>query len=179
MLIQLCSWVDHLVGVPNAQPPLPIDYLPRATHPVSDVPYHIAQYWDRGVRQRIEEKTLALQSARKRQQRKNGSATGLCPGEVSRDLRESAKRLPVVKTWVRALEDPVRRYVIEQRGEKSDSSEDDDEEEILFSGRNSTTLEKDSGWKRARKEMANGKVEVGMVYESQTEDDAAALKYAL
>lgn len=168
---------DHLVGVPNAQPPLPIDYFPRATHPVNDVPYHVAQYWDKGVRQRIEEKTLALQAARKKQQRKNGSATGLCPGEVSRDLRESAKRLPVVKTWVRSLEGPVRRFVIEQWGDNLEGSEEEDGEEVLFSGRKSMAIDREIGWKRARKEMANGKVEVGMVYESQNDDETAALKY--
>jgi len=127
----------------------------------------------------MEEKTLALQAARKRQQRKNGSATGLCPGEVSRDLRESLKRLPVVKMWIRSLEDPVRRFVIEQRGGKPNLSEDDDGEEILFAGRKSMTIDKETGWKRARKEMPNGKVEAGMVYESQCDDETAALKYVI
>ncbi|KAG6029392.1 hypothetical protein E4U41_000353, partial [Claviceps citrina] len=49
---------DHLVGVPNVQPPLPSDWEVRPTHKVHHrVPYSLAQFWDRGLRQRAEEKT--------------------------------------------------------------------------------------------------------------------------
>ncbi|KAG5916686.1 hypothetical protein E4U42_007550, partial [Claviceps africana] len=47
---------DRLVGVPNVQPPLPSDWEVRPTHPARRVPYSVAQFWDRGVRQRLEEK---------------------------------------------------------------------------------------------------------------------------
>ncbi|EFQ36003.1 uncharacterized protein GLRG_11147 [Colletotrichum graminicola M1.001] len=74
---------DRLVGVPNAQPPLPSDWEVRPTYPVQVVPYQVAQFWDTGLRQRIEDKTSRLQAQRKKQQRKDGSATGLGVGEWS------------------------------------------------------------------------------------------------
>src|ERR1041385_2044231 len=73
----LVTPIDRLVGVPNVQPPLPIDCLPRATHPVNHTPYIVAHYWDKSVRDCIEEKTSRLQAARKHQQLQSGSATGI------------------------------------------------------------------------------------------------------
>lgn len=162
---------DRLIGVPNAQPPQPIDYLPRATHPVTHVPYHVAQDWDAGLRKRKEEKTAGLAAARKRQQRQNGSATGLGIGEVSRDVRDSTKRTPVMKTWVRELEEPVRRFVTGSRMEDEDGDEDM-EDELLFTGRR----EKEGGWKKARRELGD-RVESGMVFEPVGGDEAASVKY--
>lgn len=162
---------DRLMGVPNAQPPQPVDYLPRATHPVTHVPYHVAQHWEAGLRQRAEEKTAGLAAARKRQQRQNGSATGLGVGEVSRDVRDTAKRTPVVKTWVRELEEPVRRFVSGSRMQDEDGDEDM-EDEVLFTGRR----EKEGGWRRARREEGD-RVESGMVLEPAVGDETASVKF--
>ena len=175
---------------PNVQPPLPTDWEVHATHPVHRVPYQIAQFWDRGVRQSLEDKTLKLQAARKKQQLKTGRATGLGVGEVPRDLRESAKRSPVVKTWVRALEEPVRQYLcthvkveepappeedVDSAAEQM-SSEDD---EIVFVGRNGAMREfrkKKTRWKMARREVSQETVESGMVMDSFGDDETAAFK---
>lgn len=162
---------DRLIGVPNTEPPLPVDFLPRPTHPVNHVPYHVAQYWESGIRQRTEEKTAGLAAARKRHQRQIGSATGLGAGEVSREVRDSAKRTPVVRTWVRELEEPVRRFVCERRGGEDEMEEDEDE--VVFAGRK----EREGGWKRARRETGDGVVEAGMVFEPLPDDEAAAVKY--
>lgn len=162
---------DRLVGVPNTEPPLPVDFLPRPTHPVTHVPYHVAQYWETGIRQRTEEKTAGLAAARKRHQRQTGSATGLGAGEVSREVRDSAKRTPVVRTWVRELEEPVRRFVCGRRDGEEDVEEG--EEEMLFTGRK----EREGGWKSARRETGDGHVEAGMVFEPLADDEAAAVKY--
>ncbi|SPO00084.1 uncharacterized protein DNG_02936 [Cephalotrichum gorgonifer] len=181
---------DRLIGVPNAQPPQPIDFLPRATHPVTNVPYRVAKYWDRDLRHHIEEKASALQAARKHRQRQDGRATGLGAGEMSRDLRESLKRTPVVRTWLRELEHPVRAFVSEQREMNADEGgKDGDEEmedEVLFTGRKKESeaaekeaeraAEREAGWKRARREMAGGRVEAGLVFEPPRDDEAAALK---
>ncbi|KAH6608535.1 hypothetical protein Trco_001881 [Trichoderma cornu-damae] len=149
---------DRLMHVPNVQPPEPVDWEVRPTHPVHRVPYQLAQFWDHGVRQRILDKTSRLQATRKQQQLEDGSATGLAVGEVPRDLRESTKRSPVVRTWVKALEEPVRQYMVDERrrrqsedgaghsNESNEGNEDDvdsaaeemdsDDEEIVFVGRN-------------------------------------------
>ncbi|CAM1511685.1 Fc.00g091980.m01.CDS01 [Cosmosporella sp. VM-42] len=178
---------DRLVGVPNAQPPLPADWEVHPTHPIHRVPYQLAQFWDRGVRQSIETKTLKLQATRKKQQLKTGSATGLGVGEVPRDLRESAKRSPVVRTWVRALEEPVRQYLCRYMpvdedhhdGEVDSAAEemDSEDEEIVFVGRNGAMRElreKTARWKMARREVEKETVESGMVMDSFGDDESAA-----
>jgi hypothetical protein len=184
----LPSDIDRLVGVPNVQPPLPTDWEVHPTHTIHvNVPYHVAQYWDKGVRQRIEEKTAALNNARKRQQRQNGSATGIGVGEVPRDLRDTAKRTPAVKGWVRVLEEPIRRFLVDQRErvESKASVEADlddsagDDEEIVFSGRTGAMQElkeKKDLWKKARREGGKEK-EVGMVFDSLGDDESASFKY--
>ncbi|UNI13406.1 hypothetical protein JDV02_000154 [Purpureocillium takamizusanense] len=184
---------DRLIGVPNVQPPLPSDWEVRPAHPVRRVPYQLAQFWDRGVRQRIEDKTSALQAARKKQQRNAGSATGLGVGEVPRDLRESAKRNPVIRSWVRSLEDPVRQYLVDEQGrrrrgeteQRSDSIETDDEldsedEEIVFVGRKSAMRElkekREARHKMARREVEHETVDSGLVFDSFGEGENAAFK---
>jgi hypothetical protein len=171
---------DRLIGVPNAQPPLPSDWEVHPTHPVNHVPYQIAQFWDKGLRQRIEEKTHALQSARKVQQRKAGSATGLGVGEVPRGLRETAKRKPVIRGWVRMLEEPIRRFLVEQQKPESDDATaasndelDSEDEEIVFVGRGAG---RQSHWKRARREVSDRSVDSGIVFDSLGNDNSAAFK---
>ncbi|GKT61786.1 UV-damaged DNA-binding protein [Colletotrichum tofieldiae] len=165
---------DRLVGVPNAQPPLPGDWEIHPTYPVQVVPYQIAQFWDTGLRQRIEDKTSKLQAQRKKQQRKNGSATGLEVGEVPRDLRDTAKRTPAVRGWVRVLEEPVRNF-LKERSEESDAEGDSEDEEIVFVGRKGMAAA-GKGWKKARREVGSEKVDTGMVFDSLGDDESASFK---
>ncbi|CAK7211262.1 hypothetical protein SBRCBS47491_001063 [Sporothrix bragantina] len=59
---------DRLMHVPNAQPPLPSDWEVRPTHTVHyDLPYHLAQFWDCGMREMINERRAA-EAIRHRQQ---------------------------------------------------------------------------------------------------------------
>ncbi|KAJ6447155.1 uv-damaged DNA-binding protein [Purpureocillium lavendulum] len=181
---------DRLIGVPNVQPPLPSDWEVRPAHPVRRVPYQLAQFWDRGVRQRVEDKTSALQAARKKQQRNAGSATGLAVGEVPRDLRESAKRNPVIRNWVRSLEDPVRQYLVdEQRHQEGSAKQPDDietedldseDEEIVFVGRKSAMRElkekREARHRMARREVEHETVDSGVLFDSFGEGDNAAFK---
>ncbi|RGP76261.1 r3h-associated protein [Fusarium sporotrichioides] len=183
---------DRLMHVPNVQPPLPSDYEVHPTHTIHRVPYQLAQFWDRGVRQRVEDKTARLQAERKKQQLKSGSATGLGAGEVPRDLREAAKRSPVVRTWVRSLEEPVRQYLTSQRvattpnaeasEEESDSAAeqmDSDDEEIVFVGRNGAMRElreKKATWKHAHRQVSQETVDSGMLFDSFGNDESAAFK---
>ncbi|KAJ3942914.1 uncharacterized protein N0V96_007143 [Colletotrichum fioriniae] len=165
---------NRLIGVPNAQPPLPSDWEVHPTYPVQVVPYQVAQYWDTGLRQRIEEKTAKLQAQRKKQQRKDGSATGLSVGEVPRDLRDTAKRTPAVRGWVRVLEEPVRSF-LKERSEASDAEGDSEDEEIVFVGRKGMTSA-GKGWKKARREVGSEKVDDGMVFDSLGDDESASFK---
>jgi hypothetical protein len=175
--------------VPNAQPPEPRDWEVRATHTVHHIPYQLAQFWDVGVRQRVEDKTARLAAQRKKQQLKSGSATGLGAGEVPRDLRESAKRSPVVRSWVRALEEPVRGYLRARADEREQDLLDDsaagemdsDDEEIVFVGRSGAMRELNGkggagGWKRAHREVSHETVDSGMVFDSFGEGEGAAYK---
>ncbi|KAF4965289.1 hypothetical protein FSARC_6907 [Fusarium sarcochroum] len=183
---------DRLMHVPNVQPPLPSDYEVHPTHPIHRVPYQLAQFWDRGVRQRVEDKTIRLQVARKKQQLKTGRATGLGTGEVPRDLREATKRSPVVRTWVRSLEEPMRQYLVGQQAmakaeavaadEDTDSAAeqmDSDDEEIVFVGRNGAMRElreKKATWKHAHREVSQETVDSGMVFDSFGTDESATFK---
>jgi hypothetical protein len=170
--------------VPNVQPPLPSDYEVHPTHPIHRVPYQLAQFWDHGIRQRVEDKTIRLQATRKKQQLKTGSATGLGVGEVPRDLREATKRSPVVRTWVRALEEPVRQYICTQQVEDVDIDSaaeemDSEDEEIVFVGRNGAMRElreKKATWKHAHREVSQETVDSGMVFDSFGTDESAAFK---
>lgn len=184
---------DRLMGVPNVQPPEPADWEVHPTHPIHRVPYQLAQFWDHGVRQRIQDKTAKLQAARKKQQLKSGSATGLGVGEVPRDLRESTKRSPVIRTWVKALEEPVRQYMVDERRKRQAEADEDadsaaeemdsDDEEIVFVGRNGRM--RDLQEKRAataarcrtaHREVSQETVDSGLLFDSFGDDESAAYK---
>lgn len=195
---------DRLVDVPNVQPPEPIDWEVHPTHPIHRVPYQLAQFWDHGVRQRIQDKTAKLQAARKKQQLKAGSATGLGIGEVPRDLRESTKRSPVVRTWVKALEEPVRQYMAnerqrrraeEQRRQAGNDRDEDvdsaaeemdsDDEEIVFVGRNGRMRDMQqkraaaaaAQYRMAHREVSQETVDSGLLFDSFGDDlETAAFK---
>ena len=151
------------------------------------VPYQLAQYWDKGLRERVE--------ARKRQSRRNNtnnnSNKAATPdddpvGHVPRDLRNTAKRTPAVKSWLRVLEEPVRAFVVE-RGlasvaavavESSSDETDSDDEEIVFVGRNGR-MRDGKPWKPARRQVAGqgqGEGERGLVLEMEEEAGGGAFK---
>ena len=167
--------------VPNAQPPQPFDWEPRATHPVHHVPYQIAAAWDMRVRADVEAKKAAA-TLRKQQQTKTLGDDAVA-GRVPRELFVRAKKTPAVKTWVRSLEEPVRKFLIDQRRarekaevEVEDSSDSTEDEEIVFVGRNGTMRD---GWKKARREdKKQGATEEGMVFDALGDDDeSSAFKY--
>ncbi|KAG6013034.1 hypothetical protein E4U54_007161 [Claviceps lovelessii] len=196
VLLLLFAPLDHLVGVPNVQPPLPSDWEVHPTHKVHRVPYSLAQFWDRGVRQRLEEKASSLQAVRKKQQRKTGSATGLGVGEVPRDLRETAKRTPAVRDWVRVLEEPVRQFLREEHQQrlqqqravssqdKTDlsavSDMDSDDEEIVFVGRDGAMRElqekKAARHRLARRDGSHEMFDSGVMFDSFGDGESAAFK---
>lgn len=171
------------------------DWEVHPTHPVQRVPYQLAQFWDRGVRQRVEEKTAKLQAVRKKQQLKTGSATGLGVGEVPRDLREMAKRTPAIRGWVHAIEEPVRQFLFEEQDRRSESAQrqcggddisnqsdlDSDDEEIVFVGRDSAMRElrekKEARCRRAKKAANRERIDSGVVFDSFGEGESAAFKY--
>ncbi|EHK18177.1 uncharacterized protein TRIVIDRAFT_118059 [Trichoderma virens Gv29-8] len=193
---------DRLMHVPNVQPPEPVDWEVHPTHPIHRVPYQLAQFWDHGVRQRIQDKTAKLQAARKKQQLKAGSATGLGVGEVPRDLREATKRSPVIRTWVKALEEPVRQYMVDERRRRkaedqaNDDNDDDrdsaaeemdsDDEEIVFVGRNGRMRDLQqkraaaaaaaARYRTAHREVSQETVDSGLVFDSFGDDESAAFK---
>ncbi|KAK3378744.1 R3H-associated N-terminal domain-containing protein [Lasiosphaeria ovina] len=161
---------DHLLHVPNVQPPLPSDFEVRPTHPVhGTVPYELAKFWDKGLRERVEERKAAFAAHRKKATLATavaagtGTGTGIGTteaavppdvGKVPRDLRAKAKRTPAVKSWLRVLEEPVRQFMVDRGlvarpapepeveavAAESESETDSSDEEIVFVGRNGTTM---------------------------------------
>lgn len=104
-----------------------------------------------------------------------GSATGLGVGEVPRDLRESTKRSPVIRGWVRVLEEPVRGFLLREKGKVDDDGEmDSGDEEIVFAGRSAGRDR--TRWKKAYLE-AGEQLSSGMVFDSLGDDESAAFKY--
>ncbi|KAM0325948.1 hypothetical protein ACHAQA_007253 [Verticillium albo-atrum] len=180
---------DRLLGVPNAQPPLPSDFEPRPTHPIHHIPYHLASFWDRdtatsaSVRQRLDNKALAQQARRKKQQLANGSATGRGAGMVPRDLRDYTKRSPAIKNWVRYLEEPVRNFVRQQKEIPVDEDTDvegldSEDEEIVFVGRKNqpSAAARAQGWKKATRDDGSGQLETGVVFDELGDDESAPFK---
>lgn len=223
---------DHLMNVPNAQLPLPSDWQVHPTHPVHhNLPYHVAQYWDRGLQRYVNETRAAAavlrrsqiiaqqsgipvdQAVPKKKSKKSkkhnaGSVISVATseagtdmsgvsemsafyvpastiGQVTRQLRVAAKRTPAVKVWVRALEAPIRQYVVSESirlsgdaaSEMSGSvvtdfsdngaavgdehfTESDSEDEVVFVGRRVAPVEA----------VAETKAET----ETSTDDDDAA-----
>lgn len=137
-------------------------------YPIHHIPYHIAQYWDHGLKEQVEAKTNV---ARKRK------ASGEGKGRVPRDLRETIKKTPGVKGWVRTLEGPVRQFLIDQ-GEAQEPKDESDfsDEEIVFVGRKAASRD---GWKKAHREVHDHAVDRGMIYDSLEDDESSAFKYVI
>ncbi|KAI4603420.1 hypothetical protein KJ359_003230 [Pestalotiopsis sp. 9143b] len=157
---------DRLMDNPHVQPPEPIDYLPHPTHPVNFVPYQIASAWDNRLRAEAEAKTAA--AARRKQKQTQTLGDDNVPGRVPRELFIRAKKTPAVKIWVRSLEEPVRKFLVDRdvAKEAESDSEDTEDEEIVFVGRNGSMRD---GWKKARRE--GHKDEVGMLLDDPGYDD--------
>jgi hypothetical protein len=153
---------------------MPTDWEIHPTHPVHHIPYQVAQFWEKGVRDRV--------AAR-------GSRNKKVPevGRVSRELRDTAKRTPALKGWVRLLEEPVRRFVAERYygNKESPSDEEDDmdseDEEIVFVGRQGGMIEGKKAWKKATRQAARGKgsqteQESGLVIDSLGDGESGAFR---
>ncbi|KAI2781616.1 R3H-associated N-terminal domain-containing protein [Daldinia loculata] len=165
---------DRLMHVPNAQPPQPFDWEPRPLHPVNHVPYQIAVVWDKRVRAEVETKSDIAARRKQMQTRTLGDAH--VAGRVPRELFQRAKKIPAVKTWVRSLEEPVRRYLVEQELAKeplSSESEDTEDEEIVFVGRDGNTRD---GWKKAKRESKGKTEEEGMIFDALGDDTDSAFR---
>ncbi|KAK4144565.1 R3H-associated N-terminal domain-containing protein [Dichotomopilus funicola] len=108
---------DRLLHVPNVVPPQPSDWEIHPTHRVlPTVPYQLAQYWDKGLREQHLRRTSDGTRRRGGKAAQTSSPGTADPelGHVPRDLRNTAKRTPAVKSWLRALEEPVRAFVVER-----------------------------------------------------------------
>ncbi|KAK6954044.1 hypothetical protein Daesc_004006 [Daldinia eschscholtzii] len=165
---------DHLMHVPNAQPPQPFDWEPRPLYPVNHVPYQIAVVWDKRVRDEVETKKAIAAHRKQMQTRTLGDAH--VAGRVPRELFQRAKKIPAVKTWVRSLEEPVRRYLVEQELAKepaASESEDTDDEEIVFVGRDGSMRD---GWKKAKRETKGKTEEEGMIFDALGNDADSAFR---
>ncbi|KAH6632323.1 R3H-associated N-terminal domain-containing protein, partial [Chaetomium tenue] len=178
---------DHLLHVPNVVPPLPSDWQIHPTHRVlPTVPYQLAQYWDKGLRERVEAQKQQKRGKHPRRSSSTNNDNADEPvGHVPRDLRNTAKRTPAVKSWLRVLEEPVREFVVERglasaaaerAGEEGSSSDetDSDDEEIVFVGRNGR-MRDGKPWKPARRQVAGqgqGEGERGLVLEMEMEEEA-------
>ncbi|KXJ95685.1 R3H-associated N-terminal domain-domain-containing protein [Microdochium bolleyi] len=169
---------DRLLHVPNVQPPEPIDWEHRPTHPVVHVPYQLASAWDLHVRARVESKTAA--AARRKQTQTRTLGDEHVTGRVPRELFVRAKKVPAVKTWVRSLEEPVRKFLVDREVAKpaapahdeSESSSTEDEE-IVFVGRNGTMRD---GWKKAKRETKgpDAATQEGMIFDALGDDDESS-----
>lgn len=166
------------MNVPNVQPPLPSDWQIRPTYPVlPPVQYQVAHHWENGVRERVEA------------QHHRNSTLQAAGAHIQRALRAAAKRIPALPSWVRGVEEPVRRFLVEHGqavvdpltsaqdvGASSDETDSEDEE-IVFVGRNGATRD-GKPWKPARRQVAGQQEqERGMVLEEM--DDAAGGAFKL
>lgn len=167
----------RLSDVSTVEPPLASDFEPRPVYPIHHIPYHVAQYWDRGLRQQVEEK----KGATSRNKHNTSGVEGR--GRVPRDLREKVKRTPGVKGWMRMLEEPVRQFLVEQGEAREpepepelDASESDfSDDEIVFVGRKGAAARYE--WKKAHREVRDRLVDRGMIFDSPEDEEGSAFKY--
>lgn len=100
------------------EPPTERDWLVHPTHPVhGTVPYALA----------------ALYREREEPDRTQNNKRELVP----RDLRLKAKRMPAVRSWVRALEEPVRELVV--LPSMAQDAESGDEDLVIVDGEGGMT----------------------------------------
>ena len=97
--------------MPNAQPPLPSDWIVQPTHPVVHVPYHLAKCWDDIVASKLAQESEATRRANKKADQNIG--------RVPREMREASKRNPITKVWTRDIEEPVRWFLTNRHAQAS------------------------------------------------------------
>ncbi|KAI0974492.1 R3H-associated N-terminal domain-containing protein [Xylaria arbuscula] len=191
---------DRLLHVPNVVPPEPQDYFPHPTYPINHVPYQIAAAWELRVRAKVEERNAALAHRKQAHTRTLGDES--IAGRVPRELCQRAKKTPAVRTWVRSLEEPVRKYLVEYEVAKegdvdlktddSDSSSglDSEDDEIVFVGRNGSmrdgkakvkeaTASNIAGrWKMARREEkgSGATQDEGILFDAFGDEDGGAFR---
>lgn len=167
--------MKRLTDVPNVEPPEPRDWEPRPVYPVYHVPYHVAGFWERGLSQQAEARSS--NSSKNKKNMVGAGAAGV--GRVPRELRDTVKRTPGVKGWLRALEEPVREFLAERHraaGEApvAEDESDESDDEVVFVGRKKAPApagQRDA-WKSAHREVRDGPaVDRGMVFDSSPEDD--------
>ncbi|KAL1864212.1 hypothetical protein Daus18300_007809 [Diaporthe australafricana] len=174
--------MKRLTDVPNVEPPQPGDWEPRPVHPVHHVPYHVATFWDRGLRQQAEDKENT--AARKKHNAAGGGGGG---GRVPRELRDTIRRTPGVKGWLRALEEPVRGFLQERHRDAGEAPVGEDEsdvsdDEVVFVGRKAgvgtaaAAPRNGDAWKGAHREVGDRPVDRGMIFDSPPGDDEGAFK---
>ncbi|KAI1809717.1 hypothetical protein GGS20DRAFT_570745 [Poronia punctata] len=185
---------DRLLHVPNAVPPEPEDYLPRPTHPVHHVPYKVAAAWELRVRAEVESRTAA--EVRRKQALTRTLGDEDVAGRVPRELCQRAKKTPAVRAWVRSLEEPVRRYLVEREGAREDADDaglrtddssdslDSEDEEIVFVGRDGSMRDGKrknnvgGQWKKAHSEKSTtgAMQDEGMLFDSLGDEDGGAFR---
>ncbi|POR38063.1 Uncharacterized protein TPAR_01744, partial [Tolypocladium paradoxum] len=97
-------------------------------------------------------------------------------------------RSPAVRGWLRALEEPVRRFLAADQDRRRHQQPDDgaaedvgsDDEEIVFVGRSGAMQElrqkREARCKTARREVQSATVDSGLVFDSFGDGDGAAYK---
>lgn len=113
---------------------------------------------------------------------------------MPRDLRETVRRSPGIKGWVRSLEEPVRQFLAAARGgdagcetdefeEVEDESDVSDDEVVFVGRRGGAAAARDrarpDGWKRAHREVHDRPIDRGMIFDSLEDDESGAFKYVL
>jgi hypothetical protein len=160
---------DHLLHVPNAQPPLPSDWEVHPTHPVHTISYYLAPLWEQGLRRRAEEAA----AGKKREAERRSGVQGQ-RGRVPQELRQKLKKSKGAKSLLQELEEEVRTFVREwerrQRREdgKAEMELDSEDEEIVFVGRDGTMS--DEQRKSAEEVLEREK----LVFDSLADDHGAS-----
>ena len=167
-------WVtaDHLLHVPNAQPPLPSDWEVHPTHPVHTFSYYLAPLWDQGFRQRAEE--IAAGKRRGTERRAGCQAQR---GRVPQELKQKLKKSKGAKSLLQELEEEIRTFVKEwERRQMADDGKSEVEmesenEEIVFVGRNSmlSVEQRNSAEEQLQREK--------LVFDSLADDHGASFGY--
>ncbi|KAH8803196.1 R3H-associated N-terminal domain-containing protein [Xylogone sp. PMI_703] len=158
---------DHLLHVPNAQPPLPSDWEVHPTYPVHAVPYHLAPLWDGGVRHRAEE----VAASKKRAAAKRAGVQDDQKGRVPQELKMRIKKSKGAKTLLQELEEEIREFVKEwetKQKQKEDVEVDSEDDEIVFVGRNGTMS--DEQRETVEKELQKEK----LIFDSLADDHGAS-----
>ena len=176
-LLTLFQYIDHLLHVPNAQPPLPSDWQVHSTSPIRNIPYYLAPLWENGVRHRAEEIAAEKKLAATQRTGLSGNDT---KGRVPQELRQKLKKSKGAKTLLQELEGEIRNFVRDYerkerlrmgkraKEEEEEEQVDSEDEEIVFVGRNGTMS--DEQRKTVEEELEREK----KVFDSLADDHGAS-----